>query len=91
MAEPLALEPRLDLSAAPALHATLLTLAQDDIVLDAADVTHLGALCTQILMAAAQAVNAAGHRFKLVNVSDRVLEQLDVMGLTPESVAEGLR
>ena len=89
MPEPLSLDPKLDLSAAPALHATLLSRVNDDLVLDATRVTHMGALCTQILIAFARAVRDVGKQMSLINVNDRVLGQLRAMGLTPERIAEG--
>lgn len=89
MAETLSLDAKLDLSAAPALHASLLPLTNDDLVVDATQVTHLGALCTQILIATANTARAAGRGFHLINVNDRVLGQLGAMGLTPEAISEG--
>ena len=60
-----------------------------DITLDLSKVTYFGALCLQVVIAAATAVRAAGHNVSLVNASDRVVEQLRVMGQSPESIAEG--
>lgn len=44
---------RLDLTAARGLRADLLALSGHPLRLDAADVTHLGGLCLQLLLAAA--------------------------------------
>ena len=89
MAEPYVLEAKLDLSAAAALHETLMELTGRDSVLDAQRVTHMGALCTQLLIAAGRKAGEGGHKFSIVNTSDRVLAQLSAMGLSPEMIAEG--
>lgn len=90
MTAPISLEARLDLSAAKGLQETLLPRVDADLCIDAADVVHMGALCTQVLVAASRAVRAGGHRFDMINVSDRVLGQLSAMGMSPESIVEGL-
>lgn len=91
MADTLVLKAKLDLSAAPDLHAQLLPLCEADLVLDACDVTHMGALCTQIMIAAGRKVHSGGHRLKMINASDRVLGQLAAMGLSPEQVTGGVQ
>lgn len=90
MAEPIILVPRLDLTAVQALVASITSRPPDtDIVLDASNVTHLGALCTQAILAAANRSNAAGGSFAVSNVSERVEEQLACMGLSSEKLMEG--
>ncbi len=86
MAEPIPLPPRLDLSSVPAVLVAL-KLRPDDqpLVLDAADVSHFGALGLQMVLAAAKSV---GPRFKLLNVSGKALKQLHFMGVTPEKIIE---
>ena len=86
MSETLVLNAKLDLSVASSLHAQLAPLCDDDLVLDAAEVSHMGALCTQILIAAGRKAKTGGHRFKMVNASDRVLAQMAAMGLSPENI-----
>ncbi len=89
MSDTLVLQPRLDISAADPLAQALRTRLGSDLTVDARDVTHLGAMCLQVLLSAAQTVRRAGHRFTLANASDRVLDQLRSMGFTPETLAEG--
>ncbi|MCA0921661.1 STAS domain-containing protein [Pseudooceanicola nanhaiensis] len=82
---------RLDVAAAGQLAEDLRSRLSDtgDIVIDAGPVAHLGALCLQVLLAAATSAHAAGRGFRLIQMSDRVLEQARYMGFTPETIAEG--
>ncbi len=61
MTAALQLAARLDLGAAKPLHAALLSRCGGDLVLDAGQVTHLGALGLQLLLSAAQSWRQAGH------------------------------
>ncbi len=90
MSEPIALAARLDLPAASKIveAANAADLSQE-IVFDASDVTHLGAMCAQALIAISRAAQEAGGAIKLENVSDRVTTQLATMGLSPEQIMEG--
>ena len=90
MSTAIPLDGRLDLSAAAPLLQQLRSHAQPDLVLDACSVTHLGALCLQVMLAASQAARNAGGELKLINASDRVLNQLRVMGLSPEAISAPL-
>jgi chemotaxis protein CheX len=60
-----------------------------NVVLDASEVTHLGALCVQALLAGARAAHAAGGSLKIENVQEKVDDQLASMGLSKELVMEG--
>lgn len=60
-----------------------------DLRIDATEVTHLGALCLQALIAASRRARDAGHRFEMIGVSDRILAQMKVMGTSPEKMMEG--
>ena len=79
---------RLDLSQAAEL-AEPLRKMDEDLRIDASDVSHLGALCLQTLIAAARKARASGHRFEMTGVTDKVLEQMKVMGTSPEAMMEG--
>jgi anti-anti-sigma regulatory factor len=59
-----------------------------EVLLDAEDVIHFGALCTQTIMAASVAAKEAGGKIKLTNVNDKATGQLGLMGLSPESLTE---
>lgn len=89
MTEPLTPQGKLDLSALPDFHASLLACSGADTVLDMTNVTQLGALCMQSCLAAARAADAAGQKFEIINVSDVVVAQLGCMGFTPETLAKG--
>ncbi|MFK7745278.1 MAG: STAS domain-containing protein [Roseobacter sp.] len=89
MSDPIVLAPKLDLAASSALLSTLNAHKSEDVVVDLSDVKHLGALCMQVLLAAATTAQASGKSFSLTNTSDRVLEQMRVMGMTPEAISRG--
>lgn len=89
MSEPIVLAPRLDLSAAQGLLTVFTQNQEDDVILDMNDVNYLGAMCLQVMISAASAARAEERGFSMINVSDRVLDQLRAMGLTPEDVAKG--
>ncbi|MFT6023687.1 MAG: chemotaxis protein CheX [Ascidiaceihabitans sp.] len=90
MNEPYKLSPRLDLSASQGLVAHLLSIPKSEpTVLDASDVTHLGALCAQALIAAGIRSTAAGGSLDIINTSDRIETQLDAMGMNLKSIMEG--
>jgi chemotaxis protein CheX len=88
MSDTLVLQPRLDLAAAEPLAEALKSRLGADITIDARQVTHLGAICLQVLLATAKTLRRAGHELTIVNVSDRVLDQLSALGFTPETLAE---
>lgn len=80
-------EGKLDLANVGALHADLQGAGDCDIVVDLEQVTQLGALAMQTLIAAALDMTARGRTLRLVNTSDRVLGQIGAMGMTPEKIA----
>ena len=88
MSDPLKLPPRLDLSAAMQL-ASDLRAVKGDIHVDLTGVSHLGALCLQTLIAASRHARAGGHAFHMTGTSDKVLEQMKLMGTSPETLMEG--
>ena len=57
--------------------------------LDAAATTHVGTLAIQTILAAARSWARDGHSLKLVNVSDTCVDQLGLLGFTPETLVEG--
>ncbi len=87
MPDPIVLEAKLDLAAASGLKAILNARDDVDTVIDMSQVKLLGALCLQVLMSAAKTANAQGRTIRLTNVSDRILEQMRLMGVTPETIA----
>ncbi len=90
MSEAISLEARLDLAAAPRLAATLSEAASSaQLVVDGSKITHLGALCVQVLISAAHTMKLAGGKLELVNLSARAQEHLSAMGLDANTVMEG--
>lgn len=89
MSEAILLAPKLDLAAASDLMTTLRERTDQEVVLDMSEVKHFGALCLQVMVSAATTANFENRKISFSNVSDRVLEQMRVMGVTPESIAKG--
>ncbi|WP_295314222.1 STAS domain-containing protein [Roseobacter sp.] len=89
MSEPLVPDTRLDLSAAAGLATALRDRTEPEVIVDLSEVRHMGALCLQILIAAATSAQKDGRSLSLINASDRVIDQLRVMGMTPETIAGG--
>ncbi|OWU84926.1 hypothetical protein ATO6_11535 [Oceanicola sp. 22II-s10i] len=89
MSDSYRLPARLDLPAAEPLAQALRGRLGANMTLDGSDVTHLGALCLQVLLSAARTVRHAGHDFALVNASDRLTEQLASLGFTPDRLSGG--
>jgi chemotaxis protein CheX len=89
MSDPIKLSAKLDLSAASALAADLKLRHEDEVVLDLSEVRHLGALCLQVMLAAATTAVEDGRKLSCINATDRVIDQLRVMGVTPEMISEG--
>lgn len=89
MSDPVVLAPKLDLSAASALLIELKKRRDAELVLDMSEVRHLGALCVQVLVAAATCALAEGRKISLINPSDRVIDQLRLMGMSTEIISRG--
>lgn len=85
MAEPLRLSGRLDLAAVDALHRALLAAPPGDLRLDLSQVSRIGALALQCLLAAAR---VEGRRLLLENVPEAVREECRLLGLPPELLME---
>ena len=80
---------KLDQKAAIALAEDLRERRGADLGLDASATTHIGTLATQTILAAARSWARDGHSLKLVNVSDTCVDQLRLLGFTPETLVEG--
>lgn len=89
MSDRLAPEGKLDLSTVSELYAQLKERSGQDVILDLGQVTALGALCLQLFLAAAREARATGMSFEVVNVPDAVSTQIESMGFTAASLAEG--
>ncbi len=89
MSEPIVLASRLDLPAASDLKTQFKGQTDGDLIMDLSEVKHLGALCLQVMMAAATSAVDAGRTVSVINATDRVTDQLRVMGMSPEMIARG--
>jgi chemotaxis protein CheX len=88
MSATISLQPKLDLRAAGPLREELLAHANDDVVLDAASVSQLGALALQVIRAAARSWAEAGRSLTLVGASTDLADQLSLLGFTPDTVTQ---
>lgn len=89
MGETIVLPPRLDLSSVTGLYTDLCAHSDKDVTLDMEQVTYLGALGLQVMIAAARHAKEAGKTLSLRNISDRIVVQLRLLGATPETIMEG--
>ena len=89
MSEPVKLPTRLDLSAASDLKTTLVQASDKGIVLDFSEVKVLGALCLPVIIAASRVAKTNGLQFSLINLSERVEDQMRIVGVTPQDISEG--
>jgi chemotaxis protein CheX len=80
---------KLDQNATIALIEDLRARRGSDLGLDASDTTHIGSLALQTIVAAAASWARDGHRLTLVNASDACVDQLSLLGFTPETLTEG--
>ncbi len=89
MADPVVLAPKLDVAAASSLLVTLRDHKEPELIIDMSDVKLLGALCLQVLLSAAKTAREEGREFSIIHASDRVIDQMRLMGMTPETIARG--
>ena len=82
----LTLQERLDFGAVTALKAEILGQVGNDLEVDASNVTHMGTLCLQVLIAASNDWVSAGHKFSLTSPSDTCAAQLTLHGFTPDTL-----
>ncbi len=89
MAEPVLLAPKLDVAAASDLLSALRENKDTELVVDMSQVKMLGALCLQVLLSAAITARDENRTMTITNVSERVIDQMRLMGMTPETIARG--
>jgi chemotaxis protein CheX len=85
----LKLSQKLDQKAAFALADELRARRGADLGLDASATTHIGTLAIQVILAGARSWARDSRSLKLVNVSDACVDQLGLLGFTPETLVEG--
>lgn len=89
MAEAVIPVARLNVTTVGDLYGELLSRDGQDIVCNMSAVTHFGALALQTLLSAAASAREQGKTLRLINTTDRVLAQMRIMGVCPETIAEG--
>ena len=89
MGETIVLPPRLDLSSVTALHTDLCANADQDLTLDLGQVSYLGALGLQLMIAAARNAKETGTTLSLRNINDSIVAQMRLLGANPETIMEG--
>lgn len=85
----LRLPAKLDQKAAIALVDDLRARRGADLGLNAADTVHFGTLAVQAVLSAARTWSEEGHKLSIFNVSDACVDQLSLLGFTPETLVEG--
>jgi chemotaxis protein CheX len=80
----------LDMPAAAPLTEAFLKRVGEPLAVDASRVQRLGASCLQVLLAAARTWKTEGDKLTLVNASPRFLEDLNLLGLAPDTFLDGV-
>ena len=86
MTAQVSLAPRLDLPAARPLADAISEHKGNDLKLDAAQVTHVGGLCLQVILSAANTWRAEGHNLHVTPRSEEFDNALNVFGLSAEAI-----
>lgn len=85
----LSLQEKLDFGAVNALKTAIEAQVGNDLEVDASAVEHMGTLCLQVLLAAAQDWSRSGHKFQMTNASEICLTQLSLHGFSPDTLTGG--
>ena len=80
----------LDMPAAAPLAETFLKRVGEPVAIDASRVARLGASCLQVLLAAARTWKSEGDALTLRSPSPRFLEDLNLLGLEPDTFLTGV-
>ncbi|WP_299731701.1 STAS domain-containing protein [uncultured Tateyamaria sp.] len=90
MTEPIQLPARLDATELSAFAPRLTEACTGGTVqIDAGEVTHMGALGVQLILAAARDQRSLGGTLEICAISERATSQLAMMGLSPQQLSEG--
>lgn len=90
MTDTILMPARMDLVALRTLSAELTTVrVEKNVRIDASEVTHMGALAAQLLLATAREVRSNGGTMEFTALNDRAADQLTAMGLSPDMLLEG--
>ncbi|TMV71379.1 STAS domain-containing protein [Thioclava sp. BHET1] len=86
MTTALSLPPQIDLSATEQLALAIRAARHQPLILDAAHVSHVGALFSQLLWVSRAAWEADGQPFEIRNPSESFLDGLSLLGMSPEDL-----
>ena len=75
------LEKILDLNEATNLHGKLMAVRGNNVAIDASGVERAGALCVQVLMAAAKTWEEEKHSFTFSKISDALAKTMQLVGV----------
>lgn len=89
MAQRLVLNAKLDTSNAGQLRDELVAANGKDVVLDAAQVDQLGALCAEVLMSAKHLWAQQGKSFTIESPSPQLVDNLGRMGFSLDDIVTG--
>lgn len=88
MAKRVTLVSKLDTAAATALRDEIRAAVGGDLIFDGADVEQIGGLCLELLMSTGTLWPKAGHTASLENPSFQMVDDLNRLGLTPDTLLE---
>ncbi len=88
MAKTVSLAPKLDTSATTLLRDELLAAADQDLILDGANVEQLGGQSLELLMSIGVLWKKAGKSVSLENASPQMIDDLKRYGLAPDTLLE---
>lgn len=88
MSGAITLDSRLDYQSTVPLCEALKSAPEGELLLDACNVSLLGAQALQIILSAIKTRSAVGGTAKIINVSDSCIDQLGLFGFTPETLTE---
>jgi len=82
------LHDRLDYQSVMPLMEQLKSITDEDLVIEAGNVRHLGTLPLQVILATVKQRTAQGLKTRLTNASDGCVDMLSLFGFTPETLTQ---
>ena len=79
---------RLDNAACETLASSFDCCLDSDVWLDASGVEFLGGRCLELLISASKSIAANGSKFFILGPSDRFIEHLGFLGLSPDQLEQ---
>ncbi|MEO0946443.1 MAG: STAS domain-containing protein [Pseudomonadota bacterium] len=88
MAKQISLASKLDTASTAALRDEVLSAQEQDLVFDASQVEQIGGLTLELLISVGTLWRKAGHSVTLNNPSEKLVDDLKRLGLTPDTLLE---